>query len=117
VLATGAKCPCCGQPGPVSAEVFVSDVWRTVWCNGEKVRLTPLQFDVFRVVMQAAEGIMCDRLAEIVYRHAANGGPEDTRTTIFVIVNRLNKLLQPLKLAVRRTVPRSWYAPYHLVHL
>jgi hypothetical protein len=112
--AGGAKCPCCGQDMPVTDELFISDSWRLLYRRGQKVCLTEFQFRVLRAVQDARYGITLQRLADVVYAHDPDGGPENTNASLHVVISKINHKLIPLGMSIARDQPFSWYSPYRV---
>lgn len=112
MLSRSAKCPCCGQDVPATDDMYLDASTRGVYRGARWVYLTPRQFDIF--VALRGKSLSCEQLIHAVYGHDPDGGPDDPRTIIHVMVNQANKRLEMVGLAIRRDRKFSWFSHYRI---
>ena len=73
-------CPCCVGAGVIE--------------DGPPVRLTKTQARIWDVVRRCPDGIAIDALAQRVYAHRDDGGPECAEKVVQVMIHFANKKLR-----------------------
>jgi DNA-binding response OmpR family regulator len=98
---------------PASDDLYVNESTFGVYRGGHWVYLTAQQFAIFSA-LRTHKSMPIEPLIHAVYGHDSDGGPEDPRTTIYVQVNRANKRLGAIGLAIQRDRKGSWFSHYRI---
>lgn len=92
------KCPCCGQPIPVSDDVIVSLDTNSITVRGVSLRLRPREAEILRVLVNCMPTPV--RRTVIIASVWALTEREPTAKGVDVHVSNLRRKIKPLGLAI-----------------